>query len=95
MKTDEIFVAIVTAIFLVYIIFIAFQIYLNIVLFIFTISPVLVIAMVLGVLRFGKYTGPELAENQEFGYLDKPQLGKSTLVDHEQVTASENHYTTS
>lgn len=94
MKTDEIFIAIVSAIFLVYVSFVAFQIYLNIALFIFTISPVLVIAMIWGVLRFGKYRGPKLEENQEFGYLDKPKLGKSTLVKKEKFITPENHFTT-
>jgi len=35
--------------------------------------------MVWVVLRHGEYNHEELEEDQEFGYLDRPNLGKSTL----------------
>ena len=37
----------------------------------FAISPFLVIWMVYVVIRFGKYSGPELQPDEEWGYQDK------------------------
>jgi len=77
MKTDEIIISIVSAIFLVYVSFVLFEIYASIALLIFIIIPVLVIFMVYSVLKHGSYVGHELGEGEEFGYLDRPELGKS------------------
>lgn len=79
MKSDEISVSIVTAFFLVYISFMAFEIYTSIAIAIFIISPALVIFMVYSVLKHGKYNGHNLKKGQEFGYLDRPNLGKPNL----------------
>lgn len=38
----------------------------------FVLSPVLVIWMVYTVLKYGVYTGRELAEDEEYGYQDRP-----------------------
>lgn len=38
----------------------------------FLISPFLVIWMVYTVLKYGLYTGRELADNEEYGYQDRP-----------------------
>lgn len=77
MKTDEIAISIVSAIFLVYVSFVLFEIHLNIVFLILLFSPAMVIYMVYSVLKYGLYRGHELKEGQEFGYLDKPELGTS------------------
>lgn len=42
---------------------------------ILTLSLFLVIWMVWTVLKYGNYNGNELAEDQEFGYADRPDLG--------------------
>jgi 4-hydroxybenzoate polyprenyltransferase len=81
MKHDEIAVGIVSLVFLVYTFFAAFNVFPSLVFLIFSISPLLIIWMVWVVLRHGEYNHPELEEDQEFGYLDKPNLGKSTLID--------------
>lgn len=77
MKTDEIVISIVSAFFLVYITFIAFDIFIPIAFLILLASPILIIAMVWTVIKHGIYNGPELENEQEFGYLDRPRLGKS------------------
>ena len=77
MKKDEISISIVSALFLVYVVFISFGIFPAIAFLIFMISPVLIIGMVYSVLKHGKFEGEEFKENQEFGYLDKPQLGRN------------------
>jgi len=79
MKTDELTISIVTAFFLVYISFLAFDIFIPIAFLILLMSPVLIIAMVWSVIRHGIYKGPEFEEHQEFGYLDRPGLGKPNL----------------
>ena len=76
MKTDELVISFVSALFLVYIIFIAFEIYIPIAFLILLASPVLIILMVWSVIKHGIYNGPELENEQEFGYLDRPNLGK-------------------
>ena len=76
MKKDEIAISIVSALFLVYVIFISFGIFPAVALLIFIISPILIIGMVYSVLKHGTFEGEEFEENQEFGYLDKPHLGR-------------------
>ncbi|NEN22483.1 hypothetical protein G3O08_03070 [Cryomorpha ignava] len=89
MKKDEIAVSIVSALFLVYISFISFDIYTSIALMIFIVSPVLIIFMVYSVLKHGEFKGDELDKGQEFGYLDRPKLGKPQSRDYaEQATFS-------
>lgn len=78
MKTDEIVISIVSALFLVYISFIAFDIFIPIAFLILLASPVLIIAMVWSVIKHGIYNGSELDDEQEFGYLDRPLLGKQS-----------------
>lgn len=76
MKTDEIAISVVSALFLVYISFIAFDIFIPIAFLILLASPILIIIMVWSVIKHGIYKGPELEDEQEFGYLDRPHLGK-------------------
>lgn len=81
MKHDEIAIALVSLVFLIYTGFAAFNVFPGLVFLIFSISPFLIIWMVWVVLRHGEYNHGELDEDQEFGYLDRPNLGKSTLAD--------------
>jgi hypothetical protein len=76
MKHDTIAVAGVSFVLLVYTMLASLEVLLSWVALIFAISPVLVIWMVWVVLRHGEYNGKELVEDQEFGYEDKPKLGK-------------------
>lgn len=76
MKTDEIAITVVSALFLVYISFVAFEIFIPIAFLILLVSPILIIVMVWSVIKHGIYKGPELEDQQEFGYLDRPHLGK-------------------
>lgn len=84
MKTDEIIVSVVSALFLVYITFISFEIYTSIAVLIFILSPALIIFMVYSVLKHGEYKGHELENDQEFGYLDRPKLGKPQSRNYEE-----------
>jgi hypothetical protein len=77
MKHDEIAVGIVSLIFLIYTAFALFEVMMGLVFLIFTISPLLIIWMVYVVLRHGEYKHDELREGQEFGYVDRPDLGNS------------------
>lgn len=86
MKSDEIAIAVVSALFLVYVSFISFEIFTSIAIMIFIISPGLIIFMVYSVLKHGKFEGNELEKGQEFGYLDRPKLGKPQKYYEEQVT---------
>lgn len=54
---------------------------------IFIISPGLIIFMVYSVLKHGEFEGEELANGQEFGYLDRPKLGKSQFGDSKEDVA--------
>ena len=76
MKHETIAVAGVSLVLLFYTIFASTGILLNWVALIFAVSPVLIIWMVWVVLRFGEYNGEELVDEQEFGYADRPDLGK-------------------
>jgi hypothetical protein len=46
---------------------------------IFAVSPVLIISMVWVVLKHGKYNGEELEDEQEFGYVERPELGRQEI----------------
>jgi hypothetical protein len=35
-------------------------------------SPVLLVSLAYSIIRYGKYSGKELDENQEWGYQDRP-----------------------
>jgi len=61
---------------LLYTMFASTGILLNWVALIFAASPVLIIWMVWVVLKYGEYDGEELEDEQEFGYTDRPELGK-------------------
>jgi hypothetical protein len=76
MKHDTIAIAGVSFVLLTYTMLASLEIMLSWVALVFAISPVLVIWMVWVVLKHGEYHGKELVENQEFGYEDKPNLGK-------------------
>lgn len=76
MRHETIAVAGVSFILLLYTMFASTGILLNWVALIFAASPVLIIWMVWVVLKYGEYKGEELEDNQEFGYVDRPALGK-------------------
>lgn len=76
MKHESIAIAGVSIVLLLYTLFAGAGVLLNWVALIFAASPVLIIWMVWVVLKYGEYKGDELEEDQEFGYVDKPELGK-------------------
>ena len=76
MRHETIAVAGVSFILLLYTMFASTGILLNWVALIFAASPILIIWMVWVVLKYGEYNGEELEDNQEFGYVDRPALGK-------------------
>jgi len=76
MRHETIAVAGVSFILLLYTMFASTGILLNWVALIFAASPILIIWMVWVVLKYGEYKGEELEDNQEFGYVDRPALGK-------------------
>lgn len=76
MKNETIAIAGVSMVLLFYTIFAGTGILLNWVALVFSISPILIIWMVWVVLKYGEYTGVELEDEQEFGYVDRPELGR-------------------
>lgn len=50
---------------------------LHVMFLLFSLSPILVLWMVYSILKYGKYTGKILAENEEWAYqdIDKDKLG--------------------
>jgi hypothetical protein len=42
----------------------------NITTLLFALSPFFVVWMAITIMKYGKYTGPELGENEEWGYQD-------------------------
>lgn len=76
MKHETIAIAGVSMTLLFYTMFATTGVLLNWVALIFAISPLLIIWMVWVVLKYGEFHGEELEEEQEFGYVDKPELGK-------------------
>ncbi|WP_207492286.1 hypothetical protein [Aridibaculum aurantiacum] len=69
-----------TAYLLVYVILFHYNAPLPILGIMFLLSPFLVIWMAYTILKHGKYEGRELAENEEWGYQDKPaDFGKRTI----------------
>jgi hypothetical protein len=64
-------VAVVSIILLIYCVLINFNVSLSLVYFIFSISPFLLIWVAYTIIRYGKYEGKELGENEEWGYQDK------------------------
>ena len=80
MKQTTIAVAGVSFLLLLYTLFASMEVFLGFVYLIFAVSPVLIIWMVWVVLRFGEYHGDEMVDEQEFGYEDRPDLGKSLEV---------------
>ncbi|HKK39532.1 MAG TPA: hypothetical protein VJ949_08945 [Cryomorphaceae bacterium] len=79
MKNETIAIAGVSLVLLLYTIFASTGILLNWVALIFSLSPVLIIWMVWVVLKYGEYNGEELEDGQEFGYVDRPELGKQEI----------------
>ncbi len=67
-------VIVVSAILLVYAILISLGQAPNAILFIFALSPFLMVWMVLSVIRYGKFTGKELRRDQHWGYEDREDL---------------------
>ena len=48
----------------------------NIITTMFACSPFLVIWMVITILKYGKYTGKELGEQEEWGYEDRKKISQ-------------------
>jgi hypothetical protein len=67
----------VSAILLIYTILSALGTAPNVILFIFALSPFLMVWMVLSVIRYGKFTGKELRDDQHWGYEDREDLNPS------------------
>jgi len=76
MKNETIAIAGVSMVLLFYTIFASTGILLNWVALVFSVSPILIIWMVWVVLKYGEYNGEELEDEQEFGYVDRPELGR-------------------
>jgi len=64
-------VAVVSAILIIYCALINFEISFPFIYFIFGVSPFLLIWVAYTIIRYGKYDGKELAEDEEWGYQDK------------------------
>jgi hypothetical protein len=71
MKDHKFPVILVTLYLVVFAILSRLDIPLNLMLWLFAFSPLLVIWMVYRVIRYGKYTGKELKPGEEWGYEDK------------------------
>jgi uncharacterized protein YacL len=71
MKNYQFSTAFVTLYLIVYTIMLRLEVSLNVSLFMFSISPLLVIWMAYTILKYGRYNGRELNENEEYGYQDK------------------------
>jgi len=69
----------VTSLLIIYTILIFIGSSLTIINSIFIASPFLIVWMVYSVIRFGKYMGRELSENEEWGYADKEKGSIETL----------------
>jgi Ca2+/Na+ antiporter len=61
----------VSAYFLAYLLLIFFNSLFNVVILMFSLSPFLIVWMAYIIIRYGKYTGTELKEDEEWGYEDK------------------------
>lgn len=78
MKTPaQIPVVLNTVVVVIYVLLHWFEAPLPILLFIVTVFPLLFVWMIIAVLRFDEYKGPELKDDEEWGYADKKpeQLG--------------------
>jgi len=66
-----------TSVVLIYVLLQFVEAPLPILLFIVSVFPVLLVWMVIAVIRFDEYKGPELKDDEEWGYADKKpeQLG--------------------
>lgn len=66
-----------TSVVLIYVLLQLVEAPLPILLFIVSVFPVLLVWMVIAVIRFDEYKGPELKDDEEWGYADKKpeQLG--------------------
>lgn len=66
-----------TSVVLIYVLLQLVEAPLPVLLFIVSVFPVLLVWMVIAVIRFDEYKGPELKDDEEWGYADKKpeQLG--------------------
>ena len=71
MKNYKLPTIFVTLYLVVYTVLFQFEVPLNIMLFMFSLSPFLVIWMAYTILKYAPFKGRELAENEEWGYQDK------------------------
>jgi len=79
MNHESIAVGGVSLTLLLYTMFASTGVLLNWVALVFSVSPVLIIWMVWVVLKHGEYNGEELEDEQEFGYVDRPELGRQEI----------------
>jgi hypothetical protein len=70
MKNYKLATVFVTLYLIIYTILLRLDISLNISLFMFSLSPFLVLWMVYTILKYAPYKGRELKENEEWGYQD-------------------------
>ncbi|GEO11566.1 hypothetical protein [Segetibacter aerophilus] len=71
MKNYKFSTVFVTLYLIVYTIMLRLEVSLSVSLFMFSISPILVIWMAYTIVRYASYNGRELKENEEYGYQDK------------------------
>lgn len=57
---------------LVYVVLLQFNLASNVTWTMFFLSPVLLVLLAYSIIRYGKYSGRELNEDQEWGYSDRP-----------------------
>lgn len=57
---------------LAFVIFTQLNVFINLVYVLFLCSPIVVLALMWSILRYGNYKGKEFTENQHWGYQDKP-----------------------
>jgi hypothetical protein len=79
MRNHRVATIFVTLYLLVYVILHQTGAELRVLAWMFVFSPALVIWMVYTILKYGIYSGPELAEQQEYGYQDKQKEDLGTF----------------
>ncbi len=71
-KVAGIAVGIATLYLIIYVVLVRSEMYFSLSLFMFAISPVVLIGMVYCILKYGKHYGRALKEGEEWGYDDRP-----------------------
>lgn len=63
---------------LVFVVFIQLNIFIDLIHVLFFCSPAVVVSLLWSILRYGKYNGKALAEDEHWGYQDKPNQVKNS-----------------